>query len=139
MRRPDFTAIPARLGSEPVNDENAGAEVKSIQQPDRTVEFLDGSVRVTVELLGAVVVGHGTYRPGWKWSVHVAPMTGRASERHFGYVLSGRMIVRSHEGLEIHVGPNQAFAAEAGHDAWVIGDEPCVALDWRSIGEPTPV
>ena len=118
-----------------MNDVHLGAQVKSIQLPDRAVEFLDGSVRVAVELVGAVVVGHGTYRPGWKWSDHVAPMTGRTSERHFGYVLSGRMMVRSPEGLEIQVGPNQAFAAESGHDAWVVGDEPCVALDWQPIGD----
>jgi hypothetical protein len=116
-----------------VNHGHVDAEVKAIQQPDRAVEFLDGSVRVAVELLGTVVVGHGTYRPGWKWSVHVAPMTGRTSEHHVGYVLSGCMVVRSREGLEIQVGPNQVFAAEPGHDAWVVGDEPCIALDWRPI------
>ena len=86
-------------------------------------------MRVTVELMGGVDVGRGTYRPGWRWSIHVAPMTGRISQRHFGYVLSG-MGVRSGDGAEIEVGPNQAFAAEPGHDAWVVGDEPCVALDW---------
>ncbi|OSC41935.1 hypothetical protein [Mycobacterium decipiens] len=110
-----------------------GAEVKAIGQPDRAVEFLDGSVRVAMDLLGAVV-GHGTYRPGWRWSAHVAPMTGGASEHHVGYVLSGRMAVRSREGLEIEVGPHQAFAAERGHDAWVVGDQPCVALDWAPTG-----
>ncbi len=60
-------------------------------------------------------------------------MTGRTCEHHVGYVLSGCMVVRSRAGLEIKVGPNEAFAAEPGHDAWVVGDEPCVALDWSPI------
>jgi len=84
---------------------------------------------------GVVVVGHGTYRAGWRWSVHAAPITGHASARHFGYVLSGRMIVQSRDGLEIEIGPNHAFAAEPEHDAWVLGAEPCVALDWWPIGD----
>ena len=113
--------------------ERVGVEVKSIDTADTVTEFLDGSVRAAVELLGSVIFGHGTYRPGWRWSVHVAPMTGQVSQRHFGYVLSGRMVVRSSDGDEIEVGPNQAFAAGPGHDAWVVGDEPCVALDWWPI------
>ncbi|MCV7125947.1 cupin domain-containing protein [Mycobacterium lacus] len=120
-----------------MNHAHVDAQVKAIQQPDRVVEFLDGSVRVAVELLGTVAVGHGTDRPGWRWSLHVAPMTGRASGHHVGDVLSGHMVVRSRAGLEIEVGPNQAFAAEPGHDAWVLGDEPCVALDWWPISDPS--
>ena len=110
-----------------------GLQVKSVEQPDQVTEFLDGSVRVAVELMGSVMLGHGTYRPGWRWSVHVAPITGQTSQRHFGYVLSGRMAVRSSDGVEIEVGPNQAFAAEPGHDAWVVGDETCIAVDWWPI------
>ena len=115
-----------------VTDENADPVVKSIHQPDRTTTFLDGSVRVVVEL-GAVAVGHGVYQPGWQWSRHVGQLTGRTSQRHFGYVLSGRMGVRSRGGIEAQAGPSEAFAAMEGHDAWVVGDEPCIALDWRPI------
>jgi hypothetical protein len=66
-----------------VTDESADPVVKSIHQPDRTTTFLDGSVRVVVEL-GTVAVGHGVYQPGWQWSRHVGPLTGRTSQRHFG-------------------------------------------------------
>ncbi len=62
-------------------------------------------------------------------------LEGRASQRDFGYVLNGRMAVRSHDGAEVQAGPNEAFAAEEGHDAWVVGDEPCIALDWRPIDD----
>jgi hypothetical protein len=115
-----------------VTDESADPVVKSIHQPDSTTTFLDGSVRVVVEL-GAVAVGHGVYQPGWQWSRHVGPLTGRTSQRHFGYVLRGRMAVRGRGGTVAQAGPNEAFAAAEGHDAWVVGDEPCIALDWCPI------
>ncbi len=54
--------------------EGVGAVAKSMGQPDRTTTFLDGSVRVAVELLGAVVIGHGVYQPGWRWSLHAGPL-----------------------------------------------------------------
>jgi hypothetical protein len=38
--------------------------------------------------------------------------------------------VRDAEGNEAEVGPGDAFVVAAGHDAWVVGDEPCVALDF---------
>lgn len=116
-----------------MKDERVGVQVKAIDDADEVIEFLDGSMRVAVELMGSVIFGHGTYLPGWRWSVHVAPISGRISQRHFGYVLSGRMAVRSTDGVENEAGPNQAFAAEPGHDAWVVGDEACVAIDWWPI------
>lgn len=106
--------------------------VKSIREPDRTTEFLDGSVRAVVEL-GTVAVGHGIYQPGWQWSRHVGPIAGVESQRHVGYILSGRMCVRSRDGVEVHLGPQEAFEADEGHDAWVEGTEPCVALDWTLL------
>jgi hypothetical protein len=40
------------------------------------------------------------------------------------------MAVRAKDGTEVKVGPGDAFIAAPGHDAWVVGDEPCVALDF---------
>ena len=107
-----------------------GLALASSGQPDRTMTFADGSVRVVLDLPGPVTVGHGVYLPGWRWSTHVGAVTGRTSQHHYGYVLSGRMRVRSRAGAEIEAGPGDAFAVGPGNDAWVVGDEPCTALDW---------
>jgi quercetin dioxygenase-like cupin family protein len=80
--------------------------------------------------LGRVAIGRGVYRPGWRWSQHVQPLSGRDSVEHIGYVISGRMRIRAQAGTEVEVGPGDAFIAAPGHDAWVVGDEPCVALDF---------
>jgi uncharacterized cupin superfamily protein len=82
----------------------------------------------------------GVYRPGWRWSQDVRPLSGRDSAEHIGYVISGRMRVRAKDGAEVEIGPGEAFVAAPGHDAWVIGDEPCIALDFVTIqpGAPEP-
>lgn len=97
----------------------------------RETVFLDGSVRNVAELAN-VSVGKGVYRPGWRWSAHAGAMTGLASERHVGYVLSGRVLVEAADGSRVEVGPGEAFEVGPGHDAWVLGGEPCVAIDFRA-------
>ena len=92
-------------------------------------KFLDGSERVVV-VLGPTWIGHGTYRPGWRWTEHVQPMHDKDSEPHAGFVLSGELVVRSADGSEALVQEGQGFFVDAGHDAWVRGDAPCVALDF---------
>ena len=96
---------------------------------DATWEFLDGSKRSAVKLRTSFV-GIGTYRPGWRWSEHVGKQTGKQSENHIGYILSGSFTVKSASGEESVVGPGEAFELAPGHDAWVNGNEPCVALDF---------
>lgn len=96
-------------------------------EADRT--FLDGSTRSRAVLQSAVV-GLGIYRPGWRWSLHAGTQTGKQSANHVGYVVSGRMMVRDAAGEETEIGPGYAFEVGPGHDAWVLGDAPCTALDF---------
>jgi mannose-6-phosphate isomerase-like protein (cupin superfamily) len=109
---------------------------KSLQTPDGSDVFLDDSRRGRITL-ATVVVGRGVYRPGWRWSAHVRPMVGHASEAHVGYIISGRMVVRAPDGAQVELGPGDAFEAPPGHDAWVVGDEPCVALDFAARSKPS--
>jgi len=105
-------------------------DAKSVDSPDAIRVFLDGSERAVVRL-GAVVIGRGIYRPGWRWSQHVRPLAGQDSAAHTGYVISGHMVVRAKDGSELEVGrPGDGFAAAPGHDAWVVGNEPCVQIDF---------
>src|SRR5436305_653160 len=106
-----------------------GVEAKSLDLPDRRWTFSDQSERVAVQLRH-VAIGRGVYRPGWRWSTHVGPISGKDADEHIGYVLSGRMAVRAKDGTVVEVGPGEGFIAAAGHDAWVLGDEPCVAMDF---------
>lgn len=96
-------------------------------------KFLDGSSR-SETMLRSVKIGFGTYHEGWKWSLHAGPQTGKSSGSHIGYILSGRMVIRDAAGIEREVGPGQAFEVGPCHDAWVIGNESCTALDFTNIG-----
>jgi quercetin dioxygenase-like cupin family protein len=48
------------------------------------------------------------------------------------YVISGRMRVRMDDGTEKEVVPGDAAVIPPGHDAWVIGNEPCVSIDFTA-------
>ena len=76
-------------------------QAKSFDSPDRSWQFLDGSERTTVEF-GAAAIGRGVYRPGWRWSRDVQPLSGTESAEHLGYVISGRMRVRGRDGGDRH-------------------------------------
>lgn len=106
----------------------------NIQISEHVRKFLDGSHRSTAELKSAVI-GLGTYLPGWKWSLHAGAQTGKSSENHIGYIVSGNMVIQDSNGHKQQLGPGEAFEVSPGHDAWVIGAEPCVALDFTHINK----
>lgn len=92
--------------------------------------FPRGEMRVVD--IGATIVGRAVFEPGWRWSEHVRPSAGTSScrVRHVGCVLAGRLGIRMDDGTEAVAGPGDVFVVPAGHDGWVVGDEPCVMLDW---------
>ena len=105
---------------------------KSVTGSDQQRVFLDESKRSAVQL-GSVLIGLGTYLPGWKWSLHAGPQIGKPAEHHIGYIVSGGMIIKDASGFEQEVGPGDAFEVTPGADAWVTGSEPCVALDFTHL------
>lgn len=105
---------------------------KSTKHPDLDTTFLDGSHRHAV-ILESSAVGVGTYNPGWRWSLHAGAMTGKSSERHIGFIISGEMMVRDSAGNENLVHAGEAFEVAENHEAWVVGDTPCVALDFTHL------
>ena len=109
-------------------------ETKSLDHPDETRPFV-GKGRADIVKVAGVTVGRAVFEPGWRWSEHVKPLaqTESCQSSHVGYVLSGRMRVRMDDGREAEVGPGEAMAIAPGHDAWVVGDEACVALDFSGM------
>jgi hypothetical protein len=106
------------------------AEQKSFGKPDETREFPKGKV----ELLnvGGGQVGRLVLQPGWKWSSDVKPIakTKSCEAPHFQYHISGKLAVRMDDGTEFIAGPGDVTALPMGHDAWVVGNEPVVVVDW---------
>src|SRR5438094_10433014 len=88
--------------------------------------------RVDVVELDDRVVGQMTYEPGWRWSVDVKPIAATESCQfhHVGVTLSGRLRVQMRDGIELELGPGDVFEIPPGHDAWVVGDDPWVSVDF---------
>ena len=105
-----------------------------IETPDERHAFEHASLNV-VNLPG-VTIARTVYQPGWRWSTDVKPVVGTEAcqAAHTGYIISGRLHARMDDGREYDFGPGDAHVVSAGHDAWVEGDEPCVALDLAFTG-----
>jgi hypothetical protein len=83
---------------------------------------------------GAGMVTRTTFEPGWRWSECAKPVVGGecCQRRHLGYCVSGRLHVRMRCGDELDIGPGDVVRIPPGHDDWVVGDEPYVAVDFTS-------
>ena len=105
-------------------------EHKTFGEPDEIREFPHG--RAEMLTLGGSPVGRLVFEPGWRWSTDVKPVVKTASceAPHFQYHVSGQLGIRMDDGTEIVAGPGDLTSLPSGHDAWVIGDEPVVVVDF---------
>ena len=61
--------------------------------------------------------------------------TGSCQASRMGYFTSGRMEVVMDDGEEMEYGPGDFADTAPGHDAWIIGNEPGVVIDWQGVGD----
>jgi quercetin dioxygenase-like cupin family protein len=108
---------------------------KSLDSADEVRTFDENSGQVELVNLEGGPIGRATFQPGWKWSKHVKPIAGTDSCQvaHLGYVISGRMKIVMDSGQEAEIGPGDVMECPPGHDAWIVGDEPCVIVDWAGF------
>jgi quercetin dioxygenase-like cupin family protein len=108
----------------------ASAEQKTFDTPDETRTFERG--RLDLLDVGGAQIGRLTLEPGWRWSDHVRPIAGTewCEAPHFQYHVAGTLRVRMVDGTEFDACPGDVTALPSGHDAWVVGDEPVVVVDW---------
>ena len=103
---------------------------KTFQSPDENRQFPNGNAEILT--FSGAQVGRLVFNPGWRWSTDVKPIAKTASCQapHFQYHLSGRLGIRMDDGTEFIAVPGDVTSLPSGHDAWVIGDEPVVVVDW---------
>lgn len=109
------------------------AELKSFANPDETREFPLGKLEL-VKINGAMV-GRATFQPGWKWSTSVQPLakTKSCEAPHFQYHVAGVLKIKMDDGTILECKPGDVSLLPQGHDAWVVGNEPAVVVDFQGM------
>jgi hypothetical protein len=107
-------------------------ESKSIERPDETRAPEKTTVDV-VQLTGATVA-RLVLQPGWRWSECIKPVVGTESCQtpHLGYLVSGRLHVVADDGTEADLNAGDVYRITPGHDAWVLGDDQVVGLEFET-------
>src|SRR3982751_4844301 len=102
----------------------------SFGKPDETREFNNGKAEILN--IDDTPIGRPVLQPGWRWSNDVKPLakTDSCEAPHFQYHVSGQLGIRMDDGSEFVAGPGDVTSLPSGHDAWVIGNEPVVVVDW---------
>ena len=105
-------------------------EHRTYNKPDEVRDFPHGKVEILK--VGGGEVGRLVLEPGWRWSNDVKPIAGTelCEAPHMQYHVSGRVHVLMADGTEFEAGPGDITSLPQGHDAWVVGDEPAVVVDW---------
>lgn len=108
-------------------------EVKNLSVPDETRTFEKGKLELVK--IGGAVVGRGVFQPGWRWSTSVKPIvkTKSCEAPHFQYHVSGVLHVVMDDGTEKDCKAGDISLLASGHDAWVVGNEPVVLVDFQGM------
>jgi hypothetical protein len=105
-------------------------EKKSFNSPDD--KQAAGKVKAETVKIGGYNITRSTMEPGAKWSTDMKPIvkTDSCQVQHIGVLISGRVNLRMDDGTEVEYGPSDIASIPPGHDAWVVGNEPAVFLEW---------
>jgi len=110
-------------------------EHRQFSQPDEIRTFDHG--RLELLRVGSSDIGRLVLAPGWRWSNDVKPLAGTemCEAPHFQYHVAGTLHIVMVDGAEFDAGPGDITSLPAGHDAWVVGDEDVVVVDWYGASE----
>ncbi len=113
----------------------SSVQSRRFDSPDETRTL--PKTRVDVVQLGDTEVGRFTFEPGWKWSECIKPVVGTdtCQSDHVGYTASGRLTVVLDDGSSTDLAMRDVYRIPPGHDAWVVGDEPVIAYEFKSAAD----
>jgi quercetin dioxygenase-like cupin family protein len=100
---------------------------KSLDEPDEQPPLGQEVVVDQVDVRG-LRVKRAVFAPGWHWKKHVSEEL--CTTRHAGFVASGRLRVVSSDGSEAEIQAGDVVVIDPGHDAWTVGGEACVFIDF---------
>lgn len=110
-------------------------EHRTFAEPDETRTF--GNGHLDVLRIGGSDIGRLVLAPGWRWSEHVKPIAGTdlCEAPHFQYHIAGTLRIQMADGTRFDAQPGDVTSLPSGHDAWVVGDNEVVVIDWFGASE----
>jgi hypothetical protein len=111
------------------------AEDRNFGKADEVRVFPKGKLELLT--IGGATIGRATLEPGWRWSTSVQPIakTKSCEAPHFQYHVSGTLKVVMDDGTEFVCKPGDVSVLPSGHDAWVVGKENVVIVDFQGMKE----
>jgi len=107
---------------------------KKFDNPDNSLSF--PKVKVETVSLGEFELSRMIFEPGWRWSDSLPEFIGTdtcQADHPVWMIVSGKFAVQmDDDGKTVEFGPGDLGMIPPGHDAWVIGDEPVVGIDFKS-------
>jgi hypothetical protein len=109
------------------------AQLKNFENPDEVRKFEKGYVELVN--IGGATVGRAVFEPGWRWAKSVKPIvnTHSCEAAHFQYHVAGILRVKMDDGTEFDCKPGDVSMIPPGHDAWVVGNETVVIVDFQGM------
>ena len=109
------------------------AELKAFARPDEVRDFPKG--RLELLKIGGATIGRAVFEPGWRWATSLQPLVNTKSceAPHFQYHVSGVLRIKMDDGAEFDCKPGDVSLLPSGHDAWTVGDEPAVVVDFQGM------
>jgi hypothetical protein len=109
------------------------AKLKSFNAPDEVRQFPNG--RLELINIGGAMIGRAIFEPGWRWATSVQPIakTRSCEAPHFQYHVSGVLRIKMDDGSEFDCKPGDVSLLPSGHDAWVVGNEAAIVVDFQGM------
>jgi hypothetical protein len=96
-----------------------------------------GGVQLDIVPAGEARVKRTIYRVGFRWASDMKPLVGTdyCLHAHVGFLAHGHIQLRFPDGCTRDFVAPCALVIEAGHEGWVVGDEPAVLIEVDFMGD----
>ena len=133
VRTMEFVVVNLTDGQREEEDMARDTEKKDFAKADEVRVFPKGKVELIT--IGGATIGRATLEPGWRWSTSVQPIakTKSCEAPHFQYHVAGTLKVVMDDGTELVCKPGDVSLLPSGHDAWVVGNENVVIVDFQGM------
>lgn len=96
-----------------------------------------GGIQLDIVLAGNARVKRMVYPRGFRWSTHMKAVAGTdlCMHAHVGFLARGEIHIEYADGCTLEFTAPRVLVIEPGHDAWVVGEESAVVIEFDFEGD----